>query len=145
MHGANFRYRSLRIQGRYQRTKWLLQSITHGRTDDEGHGRGDGAVLERRSRSVGNIKCTLHEVGHVLAQILSADIGNYADNGAPVLLADETQVLSDRVLTGPQTARRFRAEEHDRRISGGVGFGEFSAAENRDAHDAKITGRNGVE
>src|SRR6185369_1818142 len=145
MHGAHFRHRSFRIQGRYQRTKWLLQAVTHGRTDDEGHGRGDGAVLERRPGSVGNIKRTLHEVRHVLAQILSADIGNYADDRAPVLLADKTQVLSDGVLTGPQTARRFGAEEHDRRISGGVCFGELAAAENRDAHGAKITGRNGVE
>jgi hypothetical protein len=46
--------------------------------------------------------------GTYLAQILPADIGNYADDRAPLLLADKTQVLSDGVLSGPQNRAPFR-------------------------------------
>ena len=112
---------------------------------DERHFGGNAAVFERGAGAVGNVDEAVHEVGSVLAKIVATDVGSDAYDGAPVVLSEKAQVFSDGVLAGPEAARGFGADDGSARVAGGVGFGEFAAAQKRDPHGAEIAGRDGVE
>ena len=145
-HGFHFADGRFGIQRSREGAEGLFELRRGGRrAKDERHFGRDAAVFERGAGAVGNVDDAVHEVGSVVAKIVAADVGGDADDGAPVVLPEKAQVFADGVLAGPEAARGFGADDGGARIAGGVGFGEFAAAQKRDAHGAEIAGRDGVE
>src|SRR5437667_282710 len=77
------------------------------------------------------------------SEAVMKNVADHADHFG-LLVAHQMEVLSERVLTRPQSFCEFLIDDYDRSGIGVVACGKFAAAKLRDAHGPKISRIDGV-
>src|SRR5260370_8008737 len=86
---------------------------------------------------VRNISTSVDPIGDVSLEIIGAHIWNDSNDGAPVLIVEQPDVLADGALVGPIATRCLLGD--DRHWSAGhVGIAEPSTRHTEDPHPPKL-------
>src|SRR6267378_4878603 len=138
VHGFHFADRHFLVQGgnafaKYRRYFRVLRGGPNGYC----HLCRYSPIFEGSRRTVRYIGSASDPVGRISLQIVRTHVWNDTNDGAPVLVVEQPDVLPYGATIRPEVTRRLGG--HDRhRGPGQIGIREPSAREKGDPHDAKV-------
>src|SRR5262249_55456599 len=119
----------------------LVQSSLH----DDAHVGRDATAFEGGRFVVWKVDRAIHPVGNRVLKVVGADIGNDANDSAPLLVVTgKADVSANDVVTGGVKAGRGGANENDFRFGGKVGGAERASRGDGNVHQVEIIGGDNI-
>ena len=145
MHGLDFTDGNIGAQTENRAAKCILHlGFFQAGLNDEAHVRGHTTTFEGSLFVVRKIDGAIDPVRNTALKIVSPNVGDNANDGAPFLVAAKADVGADNVLAGPEAVGGGDADDDDGRIARSVGRGERATSQDGNVHDVEVIGSDDI-